>query len=468
MPIVNNAVLNSVACASSSECWAVGYYNNGSLYQTLIERWDGNSWTVVASPNGNGVRGSQLYGVACTSTADCWTVGYDIGNAPTTLNQTLIERWNGTSWNIVTSPNHGNAHNELFGLACSSASDCWAVGAWDDGESGDSLFEHWNGATWSIFASSPTGIGFTSVACASASDCWAVTPSGDPQFGQPVSAHWNGATWAIVPLPLPPSNPPGQGYVTYSVTCAAASECWAVGYYDNGVAARTLIERWDGTSWSVVTSPNNGNSTQANYLYGVACASASQCWAVGYYVSDNGIRSLIEEFAPTIPPLTGIGSRKVHGSTPFDIDLLNASPGIECRNPGSTGTPGADYKVVFSFVNNVTNCGTASTGSLSSGPNLNQCTVDLTGVANQQYLTVTLSNVLDAQANTGDVSATMGVLLGDVNGNRNVSNTDVAAVKAQVAAPVTASNFRNDMNANGIISNTDVSTAKAQVGTTLP
>jgi hypothetical protein len=62
----------------------------------------------------------------------------------------------------------------------------------------------------------------------------------------------------------------------------------------------------------------------------------------------------------------------------------------------------------------------------------------------------------------------MGVLVGDVSANKVVSNTDVAAVKGQVAAPVSGSNFRTDVNANGVISNTDVSTTKAQVGTTLP
>jgi hypothetical protein len=62
----------------------------------------------------------------------------------------------------------------------------------------------------------------------------------------------------------------------------------------------------------------------------------------------------------------------------------------------------------------------------------------------------------------------MGVLVGDVNANRAVSNTDVAAVKAQVTAPVGLFNFRNDVDANGVISNTDVSLTKAQVGTTLP
>ena len=62
----------------------------------------------------------------------------------------------------------------------------------------------------------------------------------------------------------------------------------------------------------------------------------------------------------------------------------------------------------------------------------------------------------------------MSVVVGDATADGSVSNTDVASVKAQVAAPVTASNFRNDVTANGIISNTDVSANKAQVGTMLP
>jgi hypothetical protein len=55
-----------------------------------------------------------------------------------------------------------------------------------------------------------------------------------------------------------------------------------------------------------------------------------------------------------------------------------------------------------------------------------------------------------------------------VNASKAVTNTDVAAVKVQVAASVTSSNFRNDVNTNGSISNTDVSVTKSQVGTSLP
>jgi hypothetical protein len=94
-------------------------------------------------------------------------------------------------------------------------------------------------------------------------------------------------------------------------------------------------------------------------------------------------------------------------------------------------------------------------------------TVPLTNVANQQRIVVTLFSVSDG-ININDVTIPMGVLLGDVNGNGVVSNTDVSLVKAQVTATVGPSNFREDVNANGVISNTDVSLTKAQVGATLP
>ena len=462
-PNVADAVPNSVACASASECWIAGYYSNGGVAQTLIERWDGNSWTVVPSPNTSPSNGNYLYGVACASASECLAVGY---HKPGILNQTLIERWDGNSWTIVTSPNYPNfpASNVLNGVTCAAASDCWAVGGWDDGESSDTLIEHWNGMSWSITAAPVTGLALKSVACASTSECLAVSNS-NLQSGQPLIELWNGTTWAIVPSAIP-SPSPDTDHGLFSVTCGSASKCWAVGYYNNGVSPRTLIEQWDGSTWSIASSPNNG--TLANYLSGVTCASASQCWAVGYYVNGNGRQTLIEEFAPTIPPLAAVVSRKIHGNAgTFDVDLLNP-PAIECRSPGATGTAGVDYRIVFSFVNNVSNCGNASTGSLSSGPGPNQCTVNLSSVANQQYVTLALNNVLDSQNNTGNLGVIMGVLIGDVDGNGIVSNTDVAALKGQVAAPVTSSNFRNDVTANGIISNTDVSATKAQVGTSLP
>jgi hypothetical protein len=166
-----------------------------------------------------------------------------------------------------------------------------------------------------------------------------------------------------------------------------------------------------------------------------------------------------------LPTLVSVVSRKLHGAAGnFDVDLTPPASGIECRSGGAN----SDYTMVFTFSNPITSCGVSSSGTASSGPNPNQCTVQLTGVPNAQYKTVQLTGVIDNNAQALNASGTMGLLVGDVNANKVVSNTDVSAVKAQVAASVTSSNFRNDVNANGVISNTDVSVTKAQVGTTLP
>jgi hypothetical protein len=96
-----------------------------------------------------------------------------------------------------------------------------------------------------------------------------------------------------------------------------------------------------------------------------------------------------------------------------------------------------------------------------------QVTVNLTGVTNVQRITVTLFNVNDG-THMGNVPVSMGVLIGDVNGNAVVNASDVSLTKAQVGQVVSGSNFREDVNANGTISATDVTQVKANVGTALP
>jgi hypothetical protein len=107
--------------------------------------------------------------------------------------------------------------------------------------------------------------------------------------------------------------------------------------------------------------------------------------------------------------------------------------------------------------------GTASSFTVSGS----QVTVNMTGVTNVQRITVTLFNVNDG-THIGDVPVSMGVLVGDVNGNALVNASDVSLTKSQVGATVSGSNFREDVNANGTITATDVAIVKSKVGTALP
>jgi hypothetical protein len=172
-------------------------------------------------------------------------------------------------------------------------------------------------------------------------------------------------------------------------------------------------------------------------------------------------------------PLTGVVSRKVHGSAgTFDVDLTNGH-GIECRSGGANG----DYTLMFSFVNALTSVGGASVtsgaGSVAgNGIDSNDAhnyIVNLTGVSNAQVITVSLSNVTDSAGNVSSaVSASMGVLLGDVNASRRVDAADVSLVRQQTLQPLTNSNFREDVNISGRIDAADVSMVRQQTLMALP
>jgi hypothetical protein len=188
------------------------------------------------------------------------------------------------------------------------------------------------------------------------------------------------------------------------------------------------------------------------------------------YYSDTVFASSSSNTTQTVGVVKSVVSRKTHpGAGDFDINLPLSGPrGIECRSGAATG----NYTVVFKFFNPVLLVGGASVsgvcGSISGSPTVSgsDYIVNLTGVTCKQYITVTLTNANDMAGHHSDsVSATMGVLLGDVTGNGVVTNTDVGTVKAQVnpTTPVTSSNFREDVSVNGFVTNTDVGTTKGQV-----
>jgi len=246
-------------------------------------------WTIVGSPGITG-SGAQnfLFGLSCVAANDCWTVGYIL--PPSSMPSiTLIEHYDGATWSIANSANSAGRASFLQGVTCVSASDCWAIGYYSNGNIFQTFIEHYDGTAWSIVSSpntlDPQGNAWNdqlfAVTCNNASDCWAVgeayiSPGPFVYAGTPIIEHYDGATWSLV------TSPPITGGAAnlYSVTCVSGSDCWAVGNTFTTLASQTLIEHYDGSAWSIVNSANSPN--EANYLYGVTCTSSNNCWAVGY------------------------------------------------------------------------------------------------------------------------------------------------------------------------------------------
>ena len=322
MPAIAN--LNGVAANSASDAWAVGSFSNRELLgsRTLIEHWDGARWCRVASPN-VGALANGLNGVTAISPADAWAVGsYFSAKGGTS---TLIEHWNGTTWSRVPSPNPSGKrlYNYLAAVAARSSSSVWAVGNYAAGTGGqDALILHWNGTAWKQVKSpnpllynylraasaarfgawavgnsdgqtftlhrigttwiqsaspvEPVNIFLSGLAMTSGSNGWAVGSDNNPHLPTTLILRWNGGAWSEVASPKGASDG-----LLQAVSATSASNAWAVGQAGGLYSSSTMILHWNGSSWQQVAAPNLGGSGAWNVLYGVAATSRANAWAIG-------------------------------------------------------------------------------------------------------------------------------------------------------------------------------------------
>jgi hypothetical protein len=183
------------------------------------------------------------------------------------------------SWTVVPAPNV-SVEDFLNGLAGFSSSNLWSVGTayrTDGTDSSSGLIEQYNGTSWQIAsAPSPTGCKYcslTGVSGSSASDVWAV---GEEFFNKAsygaLIEHYNGSAWSLVSSPTPTYN----GYLS-GVTSLSPSNAWAVGGMYNDGPEGPLVEHYNGTAWTI--SPTA--SVPGGILTAVTAVSASDLWAIG-------------------------------------------------------------------------------------------------------------------------------------------------------------------------------------------
>src|SRR5437868_529159 len=136
-PAAGNAyTLLAVSCPSATDCTAVGvrYTSETAVGATLIERWDGKSWSITPSPTPTNAS-LDMTGVSCTSATSCTAVGAINKSAyappqPLTPAVPVIEQWDGATWSIVSPPPTPPpiTGSSLFGVTCRIDIGCTAVG----------------------------------------------------------------------------------------------------------------------------------------------------------------------------------------------------------------------------------------------------------------------------------------------------------------------------------------------------
>ncbi len=284
--------LKGASCTSSSACTAVGEYwkkTGGGL--PLAERWSGTEWSVQPTRTPTGGSNDSLKGVSCASAKACTAVGYYENSKGTWL--TLAEGWNGTEWSVQSTPSPAEGNSYLKSVSCTSATACIAVGNNPGHYPEDPIAERWNGTEWSA-QSIPTvtsgghgqlgaeQVELKSVSCTSTTACtavghyWEWTKENEGFYYSLVEV-WNGTEWSIHTS----ANMTGDSTDLEGVSCTSATACMAVGQYGKGSNPYyTFTESWNGTEWSIKSSPNKSGAIE-NILQTVSCVSPVECVATG-------------------------------------------------------------------------------------------------------------------------------------------------------------------------------------------
>jgi hypothetical protein len=200
----------------------------------------------------------------------------------------LVETWNGTRWTIRKAPSPANSiATSLLGVSCSSATTCITVGFYEHQPITDiTLAAAWNGSNWTIdHTPDPdslySGSYLSGVSCTSSAACTAVGAS-EATAVATLAERWNGTSWSVQSTP---TSTPGA---LYGVSCTAR-RLYAVGETATGAS---LAEAWDSAGWNVQSTPIPAGSSAA--LLGVSCNSASACTAVGASSAGGASLSLAE------------------------------------------------------------------------------------------------------------------------------------------------------------------------------
>jgi hypothetical protein len=189
------------------------------------------------------------------------------------------------AWSVVASPT-GTATfaNRLEDVVALSTNDAWAVG-W---LGGFAAIQRWNGTSWANVSVPPVPGASQSrllgVDAAGPNDVWAVGYAIVNDGYKTLTMHWNGSVWSVASSPNLVI--PGSEVINAlnDVTVVSSNDVWAVGgdiRNFNANISEAVLMRWNGTQWTLSTPPAESLSTSDASRYAVDAVSSSDVWALG-------------------------------------------------------------------------------------------------------------------------------------------------------------------------------------------
>jgi hypothetical protein len=304
------AFVNSVSCASAGNCSAGGDYLDGSgKTQVFVVSQVNGAWGTAIEVPGTAAlnRGvdAQLSSVSCGSAGNCSAGGF-YTDSSVHSQAFVVSQAHGVWGTAIEVPGTaalnrgGNA--DILSVSCGSAGNCGAGGLYKDSSGRLKVFvvsqAH---GSWGTAIEPPgtvidrSGLAeILSVSCGSAGNCAAgglyVDTSGTRQAF--VVSQVNGSWRTAIEVPGTAALDQGGGAGLVSVSCAAAGNCGAGGFYadSSGHLQAFVVSQAHGSWGTAIEVPGSAalNRGGQAFVNSVSCGSAGNCGAGGQYTDSSG------------------------------------------------------------------------------------------------------------------------------------------------------------------------------------
>lgn len=382
----------------------------------LMRKWDGSGWSTLGSGVNGSVEALVVSGSDLYAAGNFTTAGGVVANR--------IAKWNGTSWSALGSGLDG----AVYALAASEGN-VYVGGYFSTATNGGAVavpankIAKWNGSSWSALGS---GLGYGP----NAAFVFALTVAGGDVIagGQfttatntggvavPVNyiARWNGSSWSAMSS--------GMNGSVYAMA-VLGNDLYAGGVFTTaGGSAANRIAKWDGNTWSALGSGMN-YSVESLALMG------GDLYAGGYFTTAGGkISVCVARAVLPVEIITQPASQSVQLSSNA-LFTVNASGSAPLFYQWSfDGSPISNATNSSLTVSNVTfaNQGNYSVIITNTYGSVTSSVAALTLISG----TIAVNDTLAGLMNGALTNLTFQLLTNDLLGTLNGSNSSLSVIHA--------------------------------------
>ena len=346
-----NADVASVSCPSAGNCAAGGAYTHGGTQAFVVTTRRGTWRKAIEVPGSGGLEGSggfaQINVVSCASSGNC-SAGGSFGNGSRTEFGPMVVSERHGRWKKATQVPGMSKFGALGfasvdAISCASPGNCAAGGSYAaSGSTREAFVVSQHDGTWSKAVSVPgtaklntEGVAdVNSVSCPAAGNCVAGGYYDISSGSQPYLVELHHGTWAEAIQVKGLTALGATGGIVESISCPSAGNCVAGGQYTDtsGDGHAFVVTQRKGSWGKAVQVPGTAALDTGGHAatYAVSCAAVGNCAAAGAYFNTSGRQAWVAS------ERKGKWSKaiEVPGFAALNSGELGAAYSVSCGRPG--------------------------------------------------------------------------------------------------------------------------------------